>query len=364
VRPELVAEVAFTEWTEGGKIRHPSFQGLRMDKPAQSVVRERPADAASESSGTTRARTARAPTASARPARRVTAAAPIVIRGVSISNPQREMFPGEGITKLDVVRYVDTIGDWMLPHVARRPLTLVFCPDGIGGECTYLKHGKTWGPKTLRRVKIREKTKIGEYMVADTVEGLVSIMQMNWLEVHTWNSTTEHVEQPDRLVFDLDPGPEVSWKDVVAAARQTRAVLADAGLDSWLKTTGGRGLHVVVPLAPEASWQEGLAFAEGIAASLVQAAPRRYTTAFSKAGREALILVDVMRNNRANTAIAAYSPRARAGAPVSTPLSWDELSARRPPERFTVRTVPGRLARLGADPWQEYWTCHQRLPGR
>ncbi|AMY08266.1 putative ATP-dependent DNA ligase YkoU [Luteitalea pratensis] len=374
VRPELVAEVAFTEWTEGGKIRHPSFQGLREDKPAKSVVRERAALPASTARATSiraaaPARSTAGPALRARPVsgradRRAAAAAPTVIRGISISNPQREMYPGEGITKLDLVRYVAAIGDWMLPHVAGRPLTLVFCPDGIGGECAYLKHGKSWGPKTLRRVKLREKTKVGEYMVADTIEGLVSIMQMNWLEVHTWNSTIGHVEYPDRVVIDLDPGPDVPWKDVVAAARETRTVLADAGLESWPKTTGGRGLHVVAPLAPGASWREGLAFTQGIAESLVQESPARYTTAFSKAGRDALILVDVMRNNRASTVVAAYSPRARAGAPVSTPLSWDELSARRPPDRFTVRTVPRRLARLGADPWQGYWTATQRLPGR
>ena len=250
----------------------------------------------------------------------------------------------------------------MLPHVAGRPLSLVFCPEGIAGECAFLKHGKPWGPKTLRRVKIREKTKVGEYMVADTVEGLVSMMQMNWIEVHTWNSQAGHVEKPDRLVFDLDPGPAVPWKDVITAARETRAMLQLAGLQSWLKTTGGRGLHVVAPIEREVSWGRGLAFAEGIAASLVQSAPRRYTTAFSKAGREALILVDVMRNSRGSTSVAAYSPRARAGAPVSTPLAWEELSARRAPDRFTVRTVPARLTRLGADPWADYWTCRQRLP--
>jgi bifunctional non-homologous end joining protein LigD len=361
VRPELVAEVAFTEWTEGGKIRHPSFQGLREDKPAGRVVRERPADAVSGNEGATTA-VSRGASPTARSVPR--GEAPTVIRGVAISNPQREMYPGEGLTKLDLVRYIDTVGEWMLPHVAGRPLTLVYCPQGIGGECTFLKHGKTWGPKTLRRVKIREKTKIGEYMIADSIEGLVSIMQMNWVEVHTWNSTATHLEHPDRLIIDLDPGPDVPWKDVVTAARETRSVLADAGLAAWLKTTGGRGLHVVVPLAPAASWQKGLAFSQGIAETLVKASPRRYTTAFAKAGRESLILVDVMRNNRANTAIAAYSPRARAGAPVSTPLAWDELSSRRRPDRFTVRTVPARLSRLGADPWKDYWTCQQRLPGR
>ena len=368
VRPELVAEVAFTEWTDAGRIRHPSFQGLRDDKRAADVVREQP-----------RATTAAAPKrrrGSAIPARRAAAAATstpatsssrdarVVVRGVSVSNPQRVMYPDAGITKLDLVRYMDDIAEWMVPHVADRPLSFVFCPDGITGECAYLKHGKTWGPKTLRRVRIREKTKVGEYMVADTAEGLVAMMQMNWIEIHTWNSTVEHLEQPNRLVFDLDPGPDVRWPQVVAAAKEARDLLTSAGLSSWLKTTGGKGLHVVAPLVPEASWGEGLAFAEGIASALVRSAPRRYTTQFAKAGREALILVDVLRNNRGSTAVSAYSPRARAGATISTPLAWDELSARRRPDRFTVKTVPARLRALAADPWQDYWTCVQRLPGR
>jgi len=402
VEPRLVVEVAFTEWTADGKIRHPSFQGVREDKAPDAVVREAPPSerrtpgaerttgqdhrsASSTADGrTTKAgarRTERrtpntdgkngtrpdsaSSTAERRTAKgggRTPTAGRVLVRGVSVSHPERVMYPDVGLTKLDLVRYVDAVGEWMLPHVAGRPLTLVFCPDGLQGECVYLKHGKTWGPRMLRRVRIREKTKVGEYMVADTVDGLVAMMQMNWLEIHTWNVTTAHLEQPDRLVIDLDPGPEVVWRDVVAAARDTRALLQSLGLETWVKTTGGRGLHVVAPLVPEASWSDGLAFAEGIADQLVRSAPRRYTTAFAKAGRERQILVDVMRNNRANTAVAAYSPRARAGAPVSTPLAWDELSSRRPPQRFTVKTVPSRLARLGADPWAEYWTCAQRLP--
>ena len=383
VRPELVAEVAFTEWTDGGKIRHPSFQGLREDKSPREIVREAPSDrgpaATKRRAGAVPARRTPADAAvSMSPRRAATRAAPkettsgdtpsrpgrVMVRGVSISNPQRVMYPDEGLTKLDLVRYVEQVGEWMLPHVAGRPLSLVFCPEGVAGECRYVKHGKAWGPDTLRRVKIREKTKIGEYMVAETLEGLVSIMQMNWIEVHTWNATVDRLEQPDRLVFDLDPGPAVRWPEVVAAAKETREMLAAAGLRSWVKTTGGRGLHLVVPLAPEASWAEGLSFAEGIAADLVRQAPRRYTTNFAKAGRDALILVDVMRNNRASTAVAAWSPRARAGATVSTPLDWDELSTRRPPHRFTVRSVPRRLAALRADPWREYWSAAQRLPAR
>lgn len=370
VRPDLVAEVAFTEWTDAGKIRHPSFQGLREDKPPTEVMRERVAATMATSPSaprvsTPRDRTPAAPRRGAAPpvaASRRAGKAGVEVAGVTITHPDRVVYPDAALTKLDLARYYEQVGDWMLPHVAGRPLTLVFCPDGIGGECTYLKHGKPWGPKALRRVRIREKTKTGEYMVADTLAGLVSIMQMNWLETHTWNSTVDHLEQPDRLIFDLDPGPDITWAQVVAAARQARAALAARQLQSWVKTSGGRGLHVVVPLVPACDWAAGLTFAESVAADMVRDAPRRFTTNFSKLGREARILIDVMRNNRANTAIAAFSPRARAGAPVSTPLSWDELSTRRPPARFTVRTVPRRLADLTEDPWAAYWTCDQRLP--
>jgi bifunctional non-homologous end joining protein LigD len=295
---------------------------------------------------------------------RAAATAKPVIRGVAISSADRVMYPDAGITKLDLVRYVDAVADWLLPHVADRPLTLVFCPDGIAGECVYLKHGKTWGPSSLRRVKIREKTKVGEYMVADSPEALVAIMQMNWVEMHTWNACASSLERPNRLVVDLDPGPNVRWPQVVAAAREVREALESLGLKAWLKTTGGRGLHVVLPLLDGVSWEAGFAFADRLAETLVRARPRLYTTQFAKEGREAQILLDVLRNRRGSTVVSAYSPRARAGAPVSTPIAWDELSARRRPDRFTIRTIPARLTKLGADPWQDYWTCRQRLPGR
>jgi bifunctional non-homologous end joining protein LigD len=223
----------------------------------------------------------------------------------------------------------------------------------------YLKHGKTWGPGALRRIRIPEKKKVGEYMVLDTLEGLVSLIQMNWLEAHTWNSTTDHLEQPDRLIVDLDPGPDVGWPAVVRAAMSTRAALDARGLQSWVKTTGGRGLHVVVPIVANATWDECLSFCEAVGADLVRDAPSLYTLQFAKAGREKQILIDVLRNRRGNTAISA---RARPGATVSVPLAWDELTPRRRPDRFTVRTVPRRLAQLTTDPWERYWTCNQRVP--
>ena len=226
----------------------------------------------------------------------------------------------------------------------------------------YIKHGKAPALPALRRIAIAEKTKTDDYLVLDSVEGLVSLMQMNWLEAHTWNSTTDHLEHPDRLVFDLDPGPDVGWPAVVAAARATRDHLASLGLRAWVKTSGGRGLHVVVPVAPDASWDACLSFSERVAAALVEEDGRTFTTQFARAGREAQIFVDVLRNRRGSTVVSAFSPRARPGAPVSVPLAWDELSPRRTPAHYTVVSVPRRLGALRSDPWAGYWQCAQHLP--
>lgn len=201
----------------------------------------------------------------------------------------------------------------------------------------------------------------GVRITLDSAEALVSLAQMNVLEVHTWNSRSDRLEQPDRLVFDIDPGPDVPWPDVIAAARQVRGTLRALELESFVKTTGGRGLHVVVPLAPRHDWPDCLAFARGVAEAIARVAPDRYTTRFARAGREGKILIDYLRNNRTNTSIAAFSTRARPGAPVSMPLAWETLGAGMSPARFTTRTVPARLARQRRDPWREYWTLRQRL---
>jgi bifunctional non-homologous end joining protein LigD len=284
------------------------------------------------------------------------------VSGIRISHPERVLYPDAGVTKLDLVRYYDEISDAILPHLRGRPLTLVHCPDGIGGECRYMKHSKVWARGPVRRVSIKEKTKVGEYLVVDDEPALVSLVQMNVLELHTWNSRAERVEEPDRIVLDLDPGPDVPWRDVVAAARDVRDALRDAGLESWVKTTGGAGLHVVAPVAPRRDWSDCLEFSRALAQALAKDDPRRYTVAYARAGRERLILLDYLRNNRTNTSVAAFSSRARPGAPVSTPIHWDELTARLRPAKLTVKTVPGRLRSLGEDPWAGYWKSKQRLP--
>jgi bifunctional non-homologous end joining protein LigD len=224
-----------------------------------------------------------------------------------------------------------------------------------------MKHSKVWAPEPLRRVRIQEKTKLGEYLIADDISGIVSLAQMDVLEVHTWNSVYEDVERPNRLVFDLDPGEEVEWSAVVRGARMVRDALRSLTLESFVKTTGGRGLHVVVPLAPHADWSQCLEFSRVLAERFEQAQPELYTTAFAKVGRTRKILIDYLRNNRTNTSIAAFSTRAREGAPVSVPLTWEELRVSLDAGSFTVLTVPKRLTKLKADPWAGYWKCRQKL---
>ena len=334
VKPTLVAEVAFTEWTSDGKIRHPSFQGLRDDKPVSDVRREKPV-----------------------PPPRGTA----TVAGARLTHPDRVLWPELGFTKLDLARFYETIADRILPHVQRRPLTLVRCPGGVGTPCFYMKHSPAWAADGLQRVRIREKKKIGEYLIVDSLTALIGLVQMDVLEIHTWNSTIEHVEEPDRLVLDLDPGPEVRWAQVIEAARLVRSAFEALKLQSFVKTTGSAGLHVVVPLVPEAGWSECLSLARGIAEAIERQSPRLYTTAFPKAGRERKILIDYLRNNRTNTSVAAFSTRATPRAPVSVPLAWEELSTRLRSDHFTVRNLGKRLSGSKDDPWRAYWRCRQRI---
>jgi bifunctional non-homologous end joining protein LigD len=327
VEPRLSAEVTFGEWTQGGHIRHPSFQGLREDKPARDVKRER-----------------------------------TEVRGIGISHPSRVGFPGQGYTKLDLARYHDAVAEAEVPHLRGRPLTLVRCPTAIGEGCSFMKHSKVWAPAALRRARIQEKTKLGEYLIADTPEAVIALVQMDVIEIHTWNTRDDDVERPDRVVIDLDPGPEVPWREVVAGAHLLREAMAALGLRSFVKTTGGAGLHLVAPLLRERDWSECLAFARGLAQAVERQRPRTFTTRYAKAGRERKILLDYLRNNRTNTSVAAYSPRARDGAPVSVPLAWEELTARLDPGRFTIETVPRRV--LEGDPWREYWKVRQRISAK
>lgn len=340
-----VAEVKFSEWTEGGHARHPSFVGLRPDKRPEECVRERPPASTSKPR--------EAPTA----ARERTS-----VLGVPLSHAERVLTPLP-ITKLELARYYEAIAEWMLPHVVGRPLTLVRWAEGKvtdkGG--VYLRHRRAWGPEVLARVRIREQKKLGEYLVVENAAGLVALAQMDILEIHSWNSTAEDVERPNRLVFDLDPAPDVPWPTVIRAAKDLRELLRSAKLESWLKTTGGKGLHLVVPLVAEHDWATCLAASRAIAEQFAEAEPALYTTRVSKQQRRGKILIDYLRNARGNTSVTAFSTRANAAATVSTPLSWAELGERLDNAQFTLGELPQRLATLRADPWRDYWRAQQRL---
>jgi bifunctional non-homologous end joining protein LigD len=399
VRPELVAEVKFSEWTPDGKLRHPSFQGLREDKKAAEIVREEPAaPAARKKAGGAKAAAARRSASVKRPARQASArkaavarplrsarereawdevragkarrgqpqrdrqAAPVTVSGVRLTHPDRVLYPGQGITKRTLAGFYESIADWILPHLAGRPTTLVRCPEGVGEPCFYQKHTGSWAPASLRRVKIQEKTKVGEYLVVDDLPGLIGLVQLGILEIHTWNSSADHLEQPDRIVFDLDPAPDVPWARVVEAARLLREELAAEKLESFVKTTGGKGLHVVVPLVRGPSWDDCLDYSRRLAERIAAERPREFLAEMSKARRVGRIFIDYLRNLRGSTSVSAYSTRARPGAPVSAPLRWDELSARTRPDEFTVETLSARLASLREDPWKGYGRLRQRLP--
>jgi bifunctional non-homologous end joining protein LigD len=352
VKPRLVGEVVFTEWTSDGKIRHPSFQGLRADKKPAEVRREAAASFPPKGEATASGKKRAAKSEEKEPAS---------VAGLTITHPDRVLYPEPRITKLDVARYYETIATWVVPHVAGRPLTLVRCPAGLAAECFFMKHSKVWAPAPLRRVRIQEKKKVGEYLVADDLPGIVGLVQMGVLEIHTWNSTSDDVERPNRIVIDLDPGERVTWPKVVSAARVVRRALEALELECFVKTTGGRGLHVVAPLAPHADWSACLDFARALSEAIEASDPALYTTQFAKAGRENRILLDYLRNNRTNTSIAAYSTRARAGAPVSVPLAWDELTTALKPSSYTMTAVTRRLERLSRDPWAAYWRSRQKL---
>jgi len=337
VKPELVANVTFGEWTPDGRLRHPSFKGLREDKAAREVVREKPVA----------------------PARGEEA---IAIEGVRITHPDRVLYPEQAITKRELAAFYVSIADRILPHLLARPTTLVRCPEGLGGECFYQKHAGQWAPPSLRRVKIQEKRKIGDYLIVDDLPGLIGLVQLGILEIHTWNSRVEHLEQPDRLVFDLDPAEDVPWPAVIAAARLLRARLEDRGLASFVKTTGGKGLHLVVPITRGPGWDDCLAFSREMAEDLVREAPEAFVAVMSKARRTGRIYIDYLRNQRGATSVSAYSTRAKPEAPVSTPLTWDELRPDVASTRYTVANLPRRLASLRADPWAGFAETRQRLP--
>jgi bifunctional non-homologous end joining protein LigD len=371
VRPEVVVQVQFSNWTGDGRLRHPSFQGLREDKPAGQVRLERPQSELSEkptkkktskqadnpkSAKPRAARSKRKP-----PALQLSKGQIEELNGIKLTHPAKILYPDMGLTKQDLVSYYAEVSPWMLPHVLNRPLSLVRCPDGEGGTCFYQKHAAAGTPTALQRVMIKEKNKQEPYLVIQSLAGLLSLVQIGVLEIHVWGSTLEDIEKPDRLIFDLDPDPTVPWPEVVAAAKEVRERLRKLRLESFAKTSGGKGLHVVLPIERSLEWPAAKRFCRTIAAQMASDSPSRYTANMSKAERHGRIYVDYLRNDRGATAIAPYSTRSRPGAAVATPISWREVSAAIRADHFNVENVPSRLAAMKKDPWQEIGAVRQAL---
>ena len=272
-------------------------------------------------------------------------------------------YPDLGFTKLDLALYYVSIADAVLPHLEGRPLTLVRCPDGIGGETFFQKHPGFWTPPQVRRFAVPGETE--EYLFVDSVPGLVALAQAGILEIHPWNSRVARLEQPDQVIFDLDPDEALPFSRVAAAARRVRALLAERGLESFVKTTGGKGLHVCVPLLPERGWEELEEFTRAVALRLARDEPSAFTANMAKAQRKGKVYVDYLRNVRGANAVGAYSTRAREGAPVSVPVEWDELDRLSAPRDLTVAETPLRVLgyRSGraVDPWARYRDVKQRV---
>jgi bifunctional non-homologous end joining protein LigD len=284
------------------------------------------------------------------------------IAGIALSSPDKPYFPEAGLTKRDIASYYAHVAPRLLPHIAGRPLSLVRCPEGWSGQCFYQKHADKAVNAAVDRIAITEAGGAkATYMGASSATGLVGLVQWGVIEVHPWGSKAPRLDRPDRLVFDFDPDPAVSYADLVAAVTLLRTLLEEMGLEGFPKTTGGKGLHVVLPIRATLSWDDAKAFAKSVADFLVRTSPGRFTATASKAARKGKIFVDYLRNAEGATAIAPYAVRARANAPVATPIGWSELAKDVRNDYFNVRNVPGRLASMAEDPWGEFFTIRQSI---
>ena len=355
-----MAEIEFAGWTASGMVRQAAFKGLRDDKPASEVQAELPVPIEQ----TAAARAPRAPRqrAHARPASRAQASDPVL--GVTISQPDKSLWPDDGtgrpVTKVELARYYEAVGAWMMPHLEGRPCSFVRAPDGIGGPHFFQRHALAGMSSLIDAIKVKGEAK--PYVMIDRIEGLIAAAQVAALELHPWNCAPRAPEVPGRLVFDLDPAPDVAFDEVIACALELRARLEALGLECFCKTTGGKGLHVVTPLARERrglDWPTAKAFAQAVCVQLAADHPERYLTTMAKKARSGRIFLDYLRNDRTATAVAPLSTRARALAPVSMPLSWSQVRRGLDPSRYTLRSAPALLAR--SDVWPDYAAAARSL---
>jgi bifunctional non-homologous end joining protein LigD len=351
VRPKLVAEVTFAEWTGDGIVRQAVFHGLRTDKEASVITREMPQAVPSKAEAPAKSKQGLASKDGS-----------TLINGIKISNPDRVIDPSSGITKLDLVRYYQAVADLMLPHLKGRPVSLVRGPDGIQGELFFQKHAETLKIPGIRSLDPALDPGHPPLLEIDSAEGLVGAAQMNVVELHTWNATTDAIEKPDRMTFDLDPGEGLSWGRVIEAAEIMKAMLEELSLQGFLKTSGGKGLHVVVPVARKLDWDTVKDFSQAVVQHLANTFPDRFVSKSGGRNRVGKLFIDYLRNGRGATTVAAYSARARPGMGVSIPLSWDELRKIKSGAQWTIANVQERLdEQRRTDPWNEYKKSRQTL---
>ncbi|MBO1325146.1 DNA ligase D [Acetobacter sp. TBRC 12305] len=351
-RPQCVAEVEFRAWTADGRLRHASYRGLRDDKPAAEIIRETPQPAMVENAVKTVQETQADPT----PKNRRGPAPP----DIAFTHPDRVYWPDAGITKKDLAAYYMAAWSRMGPFIVDRPLAILRCPDGLSGPRFFQKN--TWKGMNAHILSIQDPMEKEDKKLIGVhdLDGLLGLVQSAALEIHPWEAPCADLEKPDELVMDLDPGEGVAWAQVLAAAQEVRERLEAAGLHAFVKTSGGKGLHVVAPLKPHAGWDATKAFCKTLAQGMAADTPALYVATISKAKRQGRILLDYLRNQRGATSVAPYSTRARPGAPVSMPLDWDELKTLTGPAEFTLRNAPARMT-SAADPWADFNTARRVL---
>jgi bifunctional non-homologous end joining protein LigD len=340
VQPRLVAEVEFSDWTPEQQLRHAKFIALRADKTAAQVRRE---DAVMPAGPT------------------LLQSGGSVVDGIKVSNPERVVDAQSGVTKLELVRYYESVAQWMLPHLKGRPCSLVRGPNGVAGELFYQKHLNEQAITEVRELPAALWPGHPSLIEIPTRKALVAAAQLNVIEFHTWNATEKKIGRPDRVIFDLDPGEGVPWQQVQEAALLVRGMLTELGLQAWLKTSGGKGLHVVVPLTPREGWDAVKAFSESVVQHMAKVIPQRFVAKSGAANRVGRIFIDFLRNGHGATTAAAFSARSRPGLGVSMPIAWEDLGALKGGNQWTVRTAREHLSFQQADPWEGYWACKQTI---
>ncbi|SDS56675.1 ATP-dependent DNA ligase LigD phosphoesterase module /ATP-dependent DNA ligase LigD polymerase module [Halopseudomonas litoralis] len=336
VKPQLVCEVEFAEWTGANIIRQPVFISLRTDKPAREVVREEPV--------------APEQVEKVMGSKRVSGK----VAGVRISNAQRVIDQLSGATKGDLAAFYESIADWAVPHLAGRPVSLLRAPEGVEGEQFFQKHAERLAIPNIRHLDPALDPEHGSYMEVNNVRALIGAVQMGTIEFHTWGSSSNNIDKPDRITLDLDPGEGLPWRSMIEATELVLAVLDELGLESWLKTSGGKGMHIVIPLARHADWDTAKAFSKAISSFVTRQLPDRFTDKMGPRNRVGKIFIDYLRNQHGASTVAAYSVRARPGLAVSVPIARDELQELRSAAQWHIGNLHERLEQLAEDPWSGY----------